>query len=95
MEIATHCLYGSKNLSISEDATINYGWLIDKSKVERHGRSDKFDILQELKIIWVNFSQSLKFYLSKSVERTLNNPINRLIQLKSKLLNYPNLKTNN
>ena len=37
------------------DATINYRLLIDKSKGERHKKSDKFEVLQELKRIWVNF----------------------------------------
>ena len=34
-----------------EDATTNYGLMIDKSKGERHEKSSKFEVLQELKRI--------------------------------------------
>ena len=34
-----------------DDSTTNYGLLIDKSKGERHEKSDKFEVLQELKRI--------------------------------------------
>ena len=41
----------------NEDTTINYGLLIDKSKGECHEKFDKFEVLQELKGIWVTFSK--------------------------------------
>ena len=76
------------------NVAINYGIMIDKSKSECHGKFDKFKILQELKRIWVNFSKVWINFI-KSIERNLNKPLNRVLQLKPKLLNYPNLKTNN
>ena len=39
--------------------------------------------------------KSLQRKKKKKKEEALNKPLNRLLQLKTKLLNSPNLKTNN